>query len=91
MSLSTIILSMVLLGGASTIYGAIVASFVLTVFSEAMADFGPWRPMITAVAIIAVMLAYPSGLAGLLRAAWSLGSRQLSKAPSGRAAQRSPQ
>jgi branched-chain amino acid transport system permease protein len=91
MSLSTIILSMVLLGGASTIYGAIVASFVLTVFSEAMADFGPWRPMITAVAIIAVMLAYPSGLAGLLRAAWSLGSRQLSKAPSGRAAQRTPQ
>ncbi|TIU61172.1 MAG: branched-chain amino acid ABC transporter permease, partial [Mesorhizobium sp.] len=33
MSLATIILSMVLLGGTSTIYGAIIASFVLTLFS----------------------------------------------------------
>jgi len=64
MSLSTIILSMVLLGGTSTIYGAIVASFVLTIFSESMADFGAWRPIITAVLIIAVMLVYPSGLSG---------------------------
>ncbi|MFS2151408.1 branched-chain amino acid ABC transporter permease [Rhizobium sp. Rhizsp42] len=64
MSLSTIILSMVLLGGTSTIYGAIIASFVLTIFSESMADFGAWRPIITAVLIIAVMLVYPSGLAG---------------------------
>jgi branched-chain amino acid transport system permease protein len=64
MSLSTIILSMVLLGGTSTIYGAIIASFVLTIFSESMADFGAWRLIITAVLIIAVMLVYPSGLAG---------------------------
>ena len=68
MSLSTMILSMVLLGGASTIYGAIVASFALTIFAEVMASFGPWRPMITAVLIIIVMLAYPSGLAGLIQA-----------------------
>lgn len=65
MSLSTIILSMVLLGGTSTIYGAIVASFALTLFSEFMADFGAWRPIITALLIIAVMLVYPSGLAGI--------------------------
>ncbi|MEI4480629.1 MULTISPECIES: branched-chain amino acid ABC transporter permease [unclassified Phyllobacterium] len=65
MSLSTIILSMVLLGGTSTIYGAIVASFALTIFSEFMADFGAWRPIITALLIIAVMLVYPSGLAGI--------------------------
>ena len=69
-SLATIILSMVLLGGTSTIYGAIIASFVLTVFSELMADFGAWRPMITAMLIIGVMLAYPSGLAGIIKAAW---------------------
>jgi branched-chain amino acid transport system permease protein len=69
-SLATIILSMVLLGGTSTIYGAIIASFVLTVFSELMADFGAWRPMITAVLIIAVMLAYPTGLAGIIKTAW---------------------
>ncbi len=82
MSLSTTILSMVLLGGASTIYGAIVASFVLTIFSEVVADFGAWRPMIIALLIIGVMLAYPSGLAGLLRAAWSRGRRGLSRTPS---------
>ena len=81
MSLATIILSMVLLGGTSTIYGAIIASFVLTVFSEVTADLGPWRPMITAVLIIAVMLAYPTGLAGLLRAAWGAGGRRLAKRP----------
>ncbi len=65
MSLATIILSMVLLGGTSTIYGAIAASFVLTIFAEFMADFGAWRPIITALLIIAVMLVYPAGLAGV--------------------------
>jgi branched-chain amino acid transport system permease protein len=70
MSLATIVLSMVLLGGTGTIYGAVIASFVLTVFAEAMADFGAWRPMITAVLIIVVMLVYPSGLVGMIQAAW---------------------
>ncbi|WP_187971692.1 branched-chain amino acid ABC transporter permease [Aquibium microcysteis] len=71
MSLATIVLSMVLLGGTGTIYGAIIASFVLTIFAEAMADFGAWRPMITAVLIIVVMLVYPSGLVGMIQAAWA--------------------
>lgn len=71
MSLATIILSMVLLGGTGTIYGAIIASFLLTVFSEAMADYGAWRPIITALLILVVMIAYPGGLVGMLRSAWS--------------------
>ncbi len=71
MSLATIVLSMVLLGGTGTIYGAIVASFVLTIFSEAMADFGAWRPIITALLILAVMLAYPGGIVGMLRSGWT--------------------
>lgn len=66
MSMATTVLSMVLLGGAGTIYGAIIASLALTIFSEVMADFGPWRPMITAALIVVVMLAYPSGLAGIV-------------------------
>jgi branched-chain amino acid transport system permease protein len=82
MSLSTIILSMVLLGGTSTIYGAITASFVLTIFSEFMADFGAWRPIITALLIIAVMLAYPAGLAGAVTSLWArLARRKPSSAP----------
>ncbi len=71
MSLATIVLSMVLLGGTGTIYGAVIASFVLTIFAEAMADFGAWRPMITAVLIIVVMLVYPSGLVGMIRGLWN--------------------
>jgi branched-chain amino acid transport system permease protein len=76
MSLGTIILSMVLLGGTSTIYGAIIASFVLTVFSEAMADFGAWRPIITALLILVVMLAYPGGIVGMLKSATAVFSRR---------------
>ena len=38
--------------------------------ARGMANFGAWRPMITAVLIIGVMLAYPSGLAGMIKAAW---------------------
>ncbi len=72
MSLATIILSMILLGGTGTIYGAIVASFALTVFSEAMADFGAWRPIITAVLILVVMLIYPGGIVGMLKSAAGL-------------------
>lgn len=71
MSLATIVLSMVLLGGTGTIYGAIIASFLLTVFSEAMADYGAWRPIITALLILIVMIAYPGGLVGMLRSGWS--------------------
>lgn len=76
MSLATIVLSMVLLGGTGTIYGAIIASFVLTVFAESMADFGAWRPMITAVLIIVVMLVYPGGIVGMLKAIWGLTTRR---------------
>ena len=68
MSLSTVVLSMVLLGGPGTIYGAILASFVLTVFSERLADWGALRPMIVAALIVVVLLAYPSGLIGLIGA-----------------------
>ncbi len=68
MGLTTLILSMVLLGGRRTIYGPVLASGLLTLSSEAVAGLGPWRPMLVAALIIAVVLVYPGGLAGLLRA-----------------------
>ena len=74
-SLSTVILSMVLLGGTSTIYGPILAAFALTVAAELMADLGPWRLIVTAALIVVVMVAYPSGLAGLLRAGFGATGR----------------
>ena len=72
MSLTTLILSIVLLGGIGTIYGSVVAAALLVIASEVLANFGPWRPMLIAVLIIAVMLAYPGGLMGLMRAAFSM-------------------
>ncbi|MBV9749052.1 MAG: branched-chain amino acid ABC transporter permease [Acetobacteraceae bacterium] len=62
MELTTLVLSMVLLGGRATIYGPLLASFFLTFLAEAMADLGAWRPIIIGVLIIAVLLAYPGGL-----------------------------
>ena len=60
--LTTLVLSMVLLGGRATIYGPLLAALLLTFLSEAIADFGAWRPIVIGVLIIVVMLAYPGGL-----------------------------
>jgi branched-chain amino acid transport system permease protein len=68
-SLTTLLLSMVLLGGRATIYGAVLASFLLTFLSEAIADFGAWRPIVVGALIISVLLVYPGGLAAAVGAA----------------------
>jgi branched-chain amino acid transport system permease protein len=68
--LTTLILSMVLLGGRATIYGPLLASLVLTLLSEVTADIGVWRPIIIGAVIILVLLVYPGGLAGALSAGW---------------------
>ncbi len=58
----SLVLSMLLVGGISSIWGAIVAAFVLTFLSEAMANLGAWRHLITAALIVGVLLFYPGGL-----------------------------
>ncbi|MCB8881335.1 branched-chain amino acid ABC transporter permease [Acidisoma cellulosilytica] len=81
-SLTTLLLSMVLLGGISTIYGSLLAALLLTIFSEMIAGLGAWRPIVIGVLIILVMLAYPGGLYGAIaaaaRALRRLGRRQAS-------------
>ena len=72
LSLTTLILSIVLLGGIGTIYGSVAAAALLVVASEILSDLGPWRPMLIAVLIMTVMLAYRGGLMGLLRSAWAM-------------------
>jgi branched-chain amino acid transport system permease protein len=54
-------LSMILLGGISTIYGPILGAFVLTFVSEFLVSLGPWRQIIVASIIIVVLLFYPEG------------------------------
>jgi branched-chain amino acid transport system permease protein len=68
MSFATLILSMILLGGVGSTYGPIIAAFLLTILSEFLTDAGAFRPMIIALLIIGVMLAFPGGLIGGLKA-----------------------
>lgn len=62
---SSLILSMVLVGGTSTIYGPVVAALILTFVSEALANFdglAEGRFILIAVAMIVVLIFFPKGL-----------------------------
>jgi branched-chain amino acid transport system permease protein len=69
------ILSMILLGGTSTVYGPIFGAFVLTFISEFMVSFGPWRFIIIATMIILVILWYPDGIFAAVKSLTRLGSQ----------------
>ncbi len=56
------LLSIILLGGISTIYGSVIGAFILTFISESLADLGPWRFIIISTIIVLVLLLYPGGL-----------------------------
>lgn len=65
-SLGTLFLSIILVGGAATIYGPVIAGIVLTYISEMMAPLGPIRFMVLALLIIVTMWFVPQGIWGLL-------------------------
>lgn len=68
-STSSLVLSMVLVGGTSTIYGPIFAAIVLTFISEGLANienFAEGRFMLIAAAMIVVLVFFPKGLASVL-------------------------
>jgi branched-chain amino acid transport system permease protein len=71
-SLTTLLLSMVLVGGAGTIYGPIVAAIVLTVGTQELNMLGDVRYMIVAVLIVLTLKFLPGGLWSLWRA-WPAG------------------
>lgn len=58
----TLLLSILLLGGAGTIWGPVIAAFVITLLSEAIADLGAWRNIVIAVLIVVIMVFYPGGI-----------------------------
>jgi branched-chain amino acid transport system permease protein len=69
-SVQTLALSMVLIGGIGTIYGPIAAAICLTLASEFMGNiqgFDEGRVMLISVAMIVVLLFFPSGLATVFR------------------------
>ena len=78
-SYAVLFLSMILVGGSSTIYGPIVAGILLTIISELLSGLGPVRFMIVAVIIILTMRFFPQGIWGLVRqfSYWSVRSPEI--------------
>lgn len=69
MTTSSLVLSMVLVGGIASIYGPICAAILLTFISEGLANvdgLAEGRFMLVAVIMIAVLLFRPKGLASML-------------------------
>ncbi len=68
----TVTLSILLVGGVSSIWGPIIAAFAITIIAEILADYGAWREIIIALVIIAVVLVYPGGLFAGLQELWDV-------------------
>jgi branched-chain amino acid transport system permease protein len=64
-SLTTLFLSMLLVGGIATIYGPAAAAIGLTFLSDALSPLGPWRFVVYGIMIVLVILFFPSGFWGL--------------------------
>lgn len=62
MGFLTVILSILLVGGAGTLWGPVTAAFVVTLLSEWLAGLGAWRNILVALLIIAIVVFYPGGL-----------------------------
>jgi len=61
-SLITLGLSMLLVGGISTVWGPLIGAATLTIVSELMADLGPARYLVIAAMIVLVLRFLPGGL-----------------------------
>lgn len=86
-STSSLVLSMVLVGGISTIYGPIVAAIVFTFLSEGLANiknFAEGRFMVVAAAMVLVLLFFPKGLASALRVHFGRKPRENASASAGK-------
>ncbi len=58
----TLLLSILLVGGAGTIWGPVMAAFAISVASEWLSGFGAWQNILIALAIILIVVFYPGGL-----------------------------
>ncbi len=76
----TITLSILLLGGLSTIWGSLIAAFVITILAQVLADFGSWRDILIACLIIGIVVVYPGGLFAAVQEAWGAFNRMKTNA-----------
>jgi branched-chain amino acid transport system permease protein len=59
---SITIITMVYVGGMTTIYGAIGGALLLTLMTEFLRDFGEWRLMVYSLVLIVILFFLPNGL-----------------------------
>ncbi|MCL4516572.1 MAG: branched-chain amino acid ABC transporter permease [Firmicutes bacterium] len=78
-------LSMSVIGGNRTIYGALLGSFVLTVLSEALRVFQTYRLIIYGIILILTVIFVPQGLSGLARQGFVVFYRRKTRAASTKA------
>lgn len=62
MNMLITVLTMIIVGGSSTIYGPIIGSFIVTVLSEYLIRIGPWRFIIIGSLVIFIMRFYSNGI-----------------------------
>lgn len=60
--MSITIITMVYVGGMTTIYGAIGGALLLTLMTELLRDFGEWRLMVYSLVLILILFFLPNGL-----------------------------
>ena len=65
--ISLSVLLMVLLGGAKSIYGPLIGAAVLVYLPELLRDLATWAEVIYAVLVLAIVIAFPGGIADLRR------------------------
>jgi len=63
--LSLLVLLMLLLGGMVSMYGAIIGAVILVYLPEFLRDAAKYAEIIYALAILIIIVAFPSGIAGL--------------------------
>lgn len=64
------VLTVTYLGGRGTLWGPMVAGFLVVGFQEALRDIGAWRLVLFGAMLISVMLFFPRGLAALKKHVW---------------------
>lgn len=59
---SVTVITMVYVGGMTSIYGAIGGALLLTLMTELLRDFGEWRLMIYSIVLILILFFLPKGI-----------------------------
>jgi branched-chain amino acid transport system permease protein len=81
------ILTMVIIGGARSLWGGLLGALFLTALPELLSDYADVSVLIYGLALVLAVMFLPEGLIGLLRAAAELVARRLVDAPTAGARQ----